>query len=110
VSIVCFVVVLFLIYRASRRKAAVGRVEFLFFLVVSIGISPSLIPSTFTYRSSGVSQFYSLTLPLRILTTANVLKQGSSGLAVLSAVHVGLIVGIMWILLGNAVVATQAVA
>jgi hypothetical protein len=56
-----------------------------------------------------VNQLFALTLPLRILTTANVLEQGSAALAVISAIHVALNVGMMWILLGNAIVATQIV-
>jgi hypothetical protein len=49
-------------------------------------------------------------MPLRILTTANVLEQGSVELGVISALHVGVVVGIMWVLLWNALIATQSIA
>ena len=69
----------------------------------------SIPTSNLIYLGSSRLQLFALTLPLRMLTTANVLQQGSAGLAVLSAIHVALNVGMMWILLGNAIVATQVV-
>ncbi|EDR08112.1 uncharacterized protein LACBIDRAFT_250182, partial [Laccaria bicolor S238N-H82] len=76
----------FLIYICNRRKAAVGRVELRAFLGL-----------------------YLLTLPLQLLTTGSLLEQGSTALVVLTAIHAGVVAGLFWALLANAIVATQVV-
>lgn len=76
----------FLIYICNRRKAAVGRVELRTFLGL-----------------------YLLTLPLQLLTTGSLLEQGSTALVVLTAIHAGVVAGLFWALLANAIVATQVV-
>ena len=40
---------------------------------------------------------------------SSLIEQGTTALAVLSAIHVALIVALFWILLGNALIATQIV-
>jgi len=85
-SALCFFLVLALIYLTHRRKAAVGRVELRSFLTV-----------------------YALSLPLQLLTTGGVLRQGSTALVVLTAVHAGVVAAMFWGLVANAVVATQVV-
>ncbi|XP_006464084.1 hypothetical protein AGABI2DRAFT_209131 [Agaricus bisporus var. bisporus H97] len=81
---VSILILLFLIYKSGRRKAAVGRVEFRIFLIV-----------------------YLITLPLQIITNGSLLQQGSTALVVFTALHAGLIVALFWILVTNAIVATQ---
>ncbi|KAJ3576639.1 hypothetical protein NP233_g276 [Leucocoprinus birnbaumii] len=81
---VSFLVVAALIYLCHRRKAAVGRWELRTFLVI-----------------------YLVTLPIQIVTNGSLLPQGSMGLVVLTAIHAGLVVALFWILLANAIVATQ---
>ncbi|CAE7215978.1 unnamed protein product [Rhizoctonia solani] len=78
--------VVFLIARCSRRKAAVGRVELRAFLIL-----------------------YLLTLPFQLLDTGAILKQATTHLSVLTAIHMGLIAATFWMLLGNGIVATQVV-
>jgi len=80
------VVVLWLIYQCNHRKAAVGRVEFRAFLVV-----------------------YLFTLLLQLFTTGSFLEQGTTALIVLTAIHAGAVATLFWMLLGNALVATQIV-
>jgi hypothetical protein len=75
-----------LAYLASRRKAAVGRHELRTLLLV-----------------------YALHSALSVITTSSVLEQGSTALAVISSIHVAVIAVLFWILLGNALVATQLV-
>ncbi|KAI0938300.1 hypothetical protein AcV5_000008 [Taiwanofungus camphoratus] len=75
-----------LIVWTSRRKAAVGRVEFRIFLVL-----------------------YLLTLPMQLITTGSFLEQGSTALTAITAVHAGLVASTFWALLGNALVSTQVV-
>lgn len=75
-----------LAFFASRRKAAVGRIELRTFLFA-----------------------YALHSALSIVTMSSILEQGSTALSVLSSIHVGVIVAMFWILLGNALVATQVV-
>lgn len=81
---VSILVVLALIFLCSRRKAAVGRWELRTFLIV-----------------------YLITLPIQIVTNGSLLPQGSTALVVLTAIHAGLVVALFWILIANAVVATQ---
>lgn len=52
---------------------------------------------------------YFISLPFQLLTTGAVLQQGSLALVVLTALHAGIIVGLFWALLGNAIVSTQVV-
>ena len=52
---------------------------------------------------------YLLTLPLQLLTTGSLLEQGSTALVVLTAIHAGVVAGLFWALLANAIVATQVV-
>ncbi|KAB5588357.1 Chitin synthase export chaperone [Ceratobasidium theobromae] len=80
------VFVIFLIAKCSRRKAAVGRVELRAFLIL-----------------------YLLTLPFQLLDTGALIKQATTQLSILTAVHMGLIAATFWMLLGNAIVATQIV-
>lgn len=80
------ILTLFLAWRASRRKAAVGRIELRLFLLA-----------------------YALHSALTVITMSSVLQQGTTVLAVLSAIHVALVVAMFWILLGNALIATQIV-
>ncbi|KAF9264772.1 hypothetical protein L218DRAFT_972373 [Marasmius fiardii PR-910] len=77
-------VIIGLIMLVGRRKAAVGRVEFRFFLIL-----------------------YLLTLPFQLLTTGSLLEQGSTALVALTAIHAGLVATLFWSLLSNALVATQ---
>jgi Chitin synthase export chaperone len=81
-----FLLILALIYLTHRRKAAVGRIELRSFLVV-----------------------YALSLPLQLLTTSGVLKQGTTAIVVLTAIHAGVVAALFWGLVANAVVATQVV-
>ena len=52
---------------------------------------------------------YFISLPFQLLTTGAVLQQGSTALVVLTAIHAGIIAGLFWTLLGNAIVSTQVV-
>jgi len=79
-----FFFVLALIARASRRKAAVGLVEFRIFLTL-----------------------YALSLVFQVLTTGSFLAQTSTALVVLTAIHLGIVAALGWALLGNAVVSLQ---
>ncbi|KAG6896811.1 hypothetical protein C0992_005911 [Termitomyces sp. T32_za158] len=83
---ISFVVTLVLVWRTHRRRAAVGRIELRTLLAV-----------------------YALTLPLNAITTGSFIKQGSTALVVLTAIHAGLVVAFFWGLLANALVATQIV-
>ncbi|THU84687.1 hypothetical protein K435DRAFT_687056 [Dendrothele bispora CBS 962.96] len=73
-----------IIFVTERRKAAVGRIEIRNFFIC-----------------------YFLTLPLQIITTGSFLEQGSTALVVLTAVHAGLVAALFWMLLANALIATQ---
>jgi hypothetical protein len=52
---------------------------------------------------------YALHSALTIITMSSVLMQGSTALSVVSAVHIAVVAALFWILLGNALVATQVV-
>lgn len=52
---------------------------------------------------------YLLSLPLNLLTTGSVLKQGSLPLVILTAVHAGVVAALFWALLANGIVSTQVV-
>jgi len=84
--ILSIAVTLWLIYRCNFRKAAVGRIELRAFLIV-----------------------YLVTLPLQLVTTGSFIKQGTTVLVVLTAIHAGVVATLFWMLLGNALVATQVV-
>ncbi|KAG8975767.1 hypothetical protein FRB90_009410, partial [Tulasnella sp. 427] len=79
-----FFVVLALILRASKRKAAVGLIEFRLFL-----------------------SMYALSLIFQILTTGSFLRQASTALVVLTAIHMGLIAALGWALISNGIVSMQ---
>lgn len=83
---VSLLVVLSLIWGVTRRRAAVGRLEFRYFLFL-----------------------YSLTLIFQVLSTGAVLEQGTTSIVVITAIHAGLVAALFWQLLGNALVATQVV-
>lgn len=85
-SSLAVLIALLFAFRASRRWAAVGRVE-LRLLFVAFGV-----------RSA-----------FQIVTMTSLLKQGSKGLVIVSAIHIAIIVVFFWILLGNALIATQVV-
>lgn len=85
-SALAVLIALLFAFRASRRWAAVGRVE-LRILFVAFGV-----------RSA-----------FQIVTMTSLLKQGSKGLVIVSAIHIAIIVVFFWILLGNALIATQVV-
>jgi hypothetical protein len=89
-NIVAIVVSIFitlgLIFKVTRRVAAVGRVELRFFLL-----------------------FYLLSLPLQLISTGSLLKQSSTVLVVFTAIHLGVVAALFWTLLANAIVATQVV-
>jgi len=84
VCAVSILVVALLIFLCHRRKAAVGRWELRAFLIL-----------------------YLLTLPLQLLTTGSLLEQGSTALVVLTAIHAAVVVALFWVLIANAIVATQ---
>jgi len=79
-------VILLLVLITTRRKAAVGRVEFRIFLAL-----------------------YFLTLPLQLITTGAFLRQGSTPLVILTAIHAGVVAALFWTLLANSLIATQVV-
>jgi len=89
-NIICcgisFFVVLFLLFKAHQRRAAVARVEFRFFLFL-----------------------YLLSLVFNLLTTGSIFEQGSKGLTVITAIHAGIVSALFWTLLGNGIIATQFV-
>jgi hypothetical protein len=79
-------VVVGLFFLTERRKAAVGRVELRNMLIL-----------------------YFLTLPFQLITNGSLLKQGSTVLVVLTAIHAALVATLFWALLANALVSTQVV-
>jgi len=78
--------VLYLIHRCNRRKAAVGRIE---------------LRATLT--------IYIATCILQLLTAGAILPQGSIALTVLTAVHAGAVASFFWCLAANAIIAMQVV-
>lgn len=50
---------------------------------------------------------YILSLALQITTTGSVLKQGSTPIVVLTAIHAALVAAMFWMLFFNGLVATQ---
>ncbi|WWD20566.1 hypothetical protein CI109_105042 [Kwoniella shandongensis] len=85
-SAVSLILALVLVFTASRRKAAVGRVELRLLLIV-----------------------YGIHSALQLLTMSSLLEQGSKGLAILSSIHVAFVATLFWLLLGNGLIATQVV-
>lgn len=81
-----FVFIVYLSQRVSRRRAAVGRVEIRALLV-----------------------WYAVSLILQAITTSGILKQGTIPLIILTVLHTAVVVSLFWLLLGNALVATQFV-
>jgi len=87
--IVCalsIVFTIFLIIGVSRRRAAVGRIEFRILLIL-----------------------YLFTLPFQLLSTGSFLQQGTTALVVLTAIHAGFVAATFWALLGNGILSTQVV-
>ncbi|KAG8812755.1 hypothetical protein FRC17_001839 [Serendipita sp. 399] len=85
----CAVSIIFTIYlsqRVGRRRAAVGRMEIRALFIM-----------------------YAITLLLEALTSGGMFSQGSLPLLVLTAIHAGLVSAFFWMLLANALVATQFV-
>ncbi|KAI1784646.1 chitin synthase III catalytic subunit [Ganoderma leucocontextum] len=80
------VLAMLLIVWTTRRRAAVGRVEFRIFLAL-----------------------YFLTIPFQLLSTGSFLEQGSTALTAITAIHAGFVAATFWALLGNAIVSTQLV-
>jgi len=78
--------VCYLVFHCHRRKAAVGRIELLTFLIL-----------------------YFLILVFQLITTGSFLEQGSKPLVILTAIHAALVITLFWSLLANALVATQVV-
>lgn len=95
-------VVAILIFLCSRRKAAVGTLVYFFFSATD-----------FIFSSQGRVELraflivYFVTLPVQIITNGSLLPQGSTAIVVFTAIHAGLVVALFWILIANAVVATQ---
>lgn len=79
-----FFVILGLMGRVSRRKAAVGLIEFRNLLIL-----------------------YALSCIFQLLTTGSFLRQTSTALVVLTAIHLGLVAAMGWALLSNALVSLQ---
>jgi hypothetical protein len=52
---------------------------------------------------------YFFTLLLQLFTTGSFLEQGTTALSILTAIHAGAVATLFWMLLGNALVATQIV-
>ncbi|KAG9028422.1 hypothetical protein FRB95_006500 [Tulasnella sp. JGI-2019a] len=77
-------VVLFLMLRVTRRKAAVGLIEFRSFLAI-----------------------YLLSCIFQLLDMGSVFRQGSNAVVVFSAVHLGLVAALGWALLCNGFVSLQ---
>ncbi|OCF43325.1 hypothetical protein I317_02894 [Kwoniella heveanensis CBS 569] len=71
---------------ASRRKAAVGRIELRFLLFL-----------------------YGIHCVFQILTMSSLFEQGGLGLSVMSSIHVAFVATLFWVLLGNGLIATQFV-
>ena len=53
--------------------------------------------------------FYLVSLPFQLITTGSLLKQSSTALVVLTAIHMGIVAAMFWTLLANGIVATQVV-
>jgi hypothetical protein len=85
-SALSLLLTLYLTYRGSRRRAAVGRTELKVLLIA-----------------------YAAHCVLQIITMSSLLPQASTSLSVLSSIHVALVVALFWLLLGNALVATQVI-
>ncbi|KAL7422672.1 hypothetical protein Q5752_001963 [Cryptotrichosporon argae] len=71
---------------ATKRRAAVGRVELRTLFVL-----------------------YGVLCALQLVDMSSVLEQGSTGIIIVSAIHTALFVTFFWLLLANAVIATQVV-
>lgn len=101
---VSILILLFLIYKSGRRKAAVGAFKPL--LSIQSPLNPHIVLlGRVEFRIFLI--VYLITLPLQIITNGSLLQQGSTALVVFTALHAGLIVALFWILVTNAIVATQ---
>jgi hypothetical protein len=67
----------------------------------------NLTPGRIEFRA--LLLVYLLTLPLQLVTTGSFLEQGTTTLVVFTAIHAGAVAVLFWMLLGNALVATQVV-
>ena len=97
-------VVLWLIFRCNHRKAAVG-------MSCCLAHPHSRLPNPTPGRVElrAFLAVYLFTLPLQLITTGSFLEQGTTPLVVLTAIHAGAVAALFWMLLGNALVATQVV-
>ncbi|KAG8860551.1 hypothetical protein FRB96_003805 [Tulasnella sp. 330] len=77
-------VIAFLMLRVTRRKAAVGLIEFRSFLLL-----------------------YLLSCIFQLLDTGSLFRQGSTALVILTAIHLGLVAALGWALLFNGFVSLQ---
>lgn len=66
---------------------------------------PSAIPGRVELRSLLLA--YILSLALQIVTTGAVLKQGTTAIVALTAIHAALVAAMFWMLFFNGLVATQ---
>jgi hypothetical protein len=66
---------------------------------------PAAIPGRVELRALLLA--YILTLALQIVTTGAVLKQGSTPIVALTAIHAALVAAMFWMLFFNGLVATQ---
>ena len=96
--------VLFLAYRCSKRVAAVGEISGSC-LISQFGLTPCIG----RVELRALLLLYALTLPLQLITTGSLIKQSSTALVILTAIHLGTVVAFFWVLLANALVATQIV-
>ncbi len=99
------VVILFLIYHCNHRKAAVGKSYCLSYL--SPFKRSDSTPGRIELRA--FLAVYLFTLLLQLITTGSLLEQGATALVVFTAIHAGAVAALFWMLLGNALVATQLV-
>ena len=100
---VSILIVALLIFLCNRRKAAVGE---------SWSLYDQWNPYSNPYfvgrwELRTFLIVYLLTLPLQLITNTSLLPQGSMSLVVFTAIHAGLVVSLFWILIANAIVATQ---
>jgi len=83
---VCIIFMLAIVVFSHRRKAAVGRIEIRTLFMV-----------------------YLVSLPLQLISTGAILRQGSKALTAVTAVHAGIIAALFAALLANAIISTQVV-
>ena len=96
----------FLIAHCHRRKAAVGMC-LTFTLIHSYHYSWS--PHLGRRELLLFLILYLFTLAFQLVTTGSFLEQGTRSLVIVTAIHAGLVITLFWVLLANALVATQVV-